>query len=126
MHHKHKVRAKTLQELVYKNGQAGVTKATVSIVFDNRQKEGSPVGYADQDEIVVTRQVVLGGKNKYLINGHNAQKGGSGTAVSGGTWFAAALWARRHKPFVRSFQLVSSPQNDSSQVGWKTSFTQFS
>lgn len=65
-----------MQELVYKNGQAGVTKATVSIVFDNSNKDQSPVGYADQDEITVTRQVVLGGKNKYLINGHNAQKGG--------------------------------------------------
>jgi len=69
------VRAKSLQELVYKNGQAGVTKATVSIVFDNTNKAQSPVGYADQDEITVTRQVVIGGKNKYLINGHNAQKG---------------------------------------------------
>eukprot|EP00040_Diaphanoeca_grandis_P027225 m.154478 g.154478 ORF g.154478 m.154478 type:complete len:1188 (+) comp30891_c0_seq1:197-3760(+) len=69
------VRAKTLQELVYKNGQAGVTKASVSIVFDNTNKDQSPVGYADQDEITVTRQVVIGGKNKYLINGHTAQKG---------------------------------------------------
>ena len=33
------VRANSLQELVYKQGQAGVTKATVSIVFDNRDKE---------------------------------------------------------------------------------------
>lgn len=55
--------------------KAGVTKATVSIVFDNTNKDQSPVGYADHDEITVTRQVVLGGKNKYLINGHNAQKG---------------------------------------------------
>lgn len=69
------VRAKALQELVYKNGQAGVTKASVTIVFDNTNKDQSPVGYADQDEITVTRQVVIGGKNKYLINGHNAQKG---------------------------------------------------
>src|SRR5277367_1963142 len=29
------VRASNLQELVYKQGQAGVTKATVSIVFSN-------------------------------------------------------------------------------------------
>ena len=33
------VRAANLQELVYKNGQAGVTKATVSITFDNRDKK---------------------------------------------------------------------------------------
>ena len=32
------VRANSLQELVYKQGQAGVTKATVSIVFDNTDK----------------------------------------------------------------------------------------
>mmetsp|Transcript_20953 Transcript_20953/g.54505 ORF Transcript_20953/g.54505 Transcript_20953/m.54505 type:complete len:1217 (+) Transcript_20953:172-3822(+) len=69
------VRAKNLIDLVYKNGQAGITKATVSIVFDNSDKESSPVGYRDQDEITVTRQVAIGGKSKYLINGHNAQKG---------------------------------------------------
>lgn len=33
------VRAANLQELVYKNGQAGITKATVSITFDNRDKK---------------------------------------------------------------------------------------
>lgn len=37
------VRANSLQELVYKQGQAGVTKATVSIVFDNTEKERGPV-----------------------------------------------------------------------------------
>ncbi|KAK7508183.1 hypothetical protein BaRGS_00000422, partial [Batillaria attramentaria] len=66
------VRATNLQELVYKNGQAGVTKATVSITFDNLDKKQSPLGYEQYDEIVVTRQVVIGGRNKYLINGSNA------------------------------------------------------
>lgn len=51
------VRAQNLQELVYKNGQAGVTKATVSIVFDNIDKKQSPLGYEQYDEITVTRQV---------------------------------------------------------------------
>eukprot|EP00037_Helgoeca_nana_P026180 m.294095 g.294095 ORF g.294095 m.294095 type:complete len:1217 (+) comp27155_c0_seq1:147-3797(+) len=69
------VRAKSLQDLIYKNGQAGITKATVSVCFDNTDKDQSPVGYSDQDEIIVTRQVAIGGKSKYLINGHNAQKG---------------------------------------------------
>ncbi|XP_029125810.1 structural maintenance of chromosomes protein 2-2 [Cajanus cajan] len=32
------VRASNLQELVYKQGQAGITKATVSIVFDNSDR----------------------------------------------------------------------------------------
>ncbi|XP_010017174.1 PREDICTED: structural maintenance of chromosomes protein 2 [Nestor notabilis] len=66
------VRASNLQDLVYKNGQAGVTKATVSITFDNSDKTASPLGFEDTDEISVTRQVVIGGRNKYLINGVTA------------------------------------------------------
>ncbi|CAL8332184.1 unnamed protein product [Lota lota] len=66
------VRASNLQDLVYKNGQAGITKATVSITFDNSNKSQSPLGFETHDEITVTRQVVIGGRNKYLINGVNA------------------------------------------------------
>ncbi|XP_023800124.1 structural maintenance of chromosomes protein 2 [Cyanistes caeruleus] len=66
------VRASNLQDLVYKNGQAGITKATVSINFDNSNKSQSPLGYEANDEITVTRQVVVGGRSKYLINGVNA------------------------------------------------------
>eukprot|EP00051_Salpingoeca_urceolata_P022933 m.381612 g.381612 ORF g.381612 m.381612 type:complete len:1209 (+) comp20043_c0_seq2:233-3859(+) len=68
------VRAGNLQELVYKMGQAGVTKACVTIVFDNTDKAQSPVGYEQHDEITITRQVVIGGRNKYLLNGLNAQQ----------------------------------------------------
>ncbi|KAI8032234.1 Structural maintenance of chromosomes protein 2-1 [Camellia lanceoleosa] len=67
------VRASNLQELVYKQGQAGITKATVSVVFDNSDRNRSPLGYEDCSEITVTRQIVVGGRNKYLINGHLAQ-----------------------------------------------------
>ncbi|KAK4734311.1 hypothetical protein R3W88_008572 [Solanum pinnatisectum] len=67
------VRASNLQELVYKQGQAGITKATVSVVFDNSDRSRSPLGYEDCAEITVTRQIVVGGRNKYLINGHLAQ-----------------------------------------------------
>uniref|UniRef100_A0A2C9K7S9 SMC hinge domain-containing protein n=1 Tax=Biomphalaria glabrata TaxID=6526 RepID=A0A2C9K7S9_BIOGL len=66
------VRAGNLQDLVYKSGQAGVTKATVSITFDNQDKNQTPLGYEQYDEITVTRQVIIGGRNKYLINGSNA------------------------------------------------------
>ncbi|NXD13174.1 SMC2 protein, partial [Nothocercus nigrocapillus] len=66
------VRAANLQDLVYKNGQAGITKATVSITFDNSDKKQSPLGFESNDEITVSRQVVIGGRNKYLINGVNA------------------------------------------------------
>lgn len=45
----------------------------MSIVFDNSDKENSPVGYDHLDEITVTRQLVIGGKSKYLINGKNAE-----------------------------------------------------
>uniref|UniRef100_A0A3Q2Q8Y9 RecF/RecN/SMC N-terminal domain-containing protein n=1 Tax=Fundulus heteroclitus TaxID=8078 RepID=A0A3Q2Q8Y9_FUNHE len=51
------VRASNLQDLVYKNGQGGITKATVSITFDNSNKSQSPLGFETHDEITVTRQV---------------------------------------------------------------------
>ncbi|XP_068966367.1 structural maintenance of chromosomes protein 2 [Bombus flavifrons] len=67
------VRATSLQDLVYKSGQAGIKKASVTITFDNRDRNSSPMGYEHHEEITVTRQVVIGGKNKYLINGSNVQ-----------------------------------------------------
>ena len=63
-----------LQDLIYKRGQAGVTKASVTIVFDNRDKKKSPIGFEEYGQISVTRQIVLGGTSKYLINGHRAQQ----------------------------------------------------
>ncbi|KAK9459754.1 RecF/RecN/SMC [Lipomyces oligophaga] len=68
------VRAQNLQDLIYKRGQAGVTKASVTIVFDNRDAESSPIGFETCPQISVTRQIVLGGTSKYLINGHRAQQ----------------------------------------------------
>ncbi|CAB3364676.1 Hypothetical predicted protein [Cloeon dipterum] len=67
------VRAHSLEELVYKQGQANVTKASVTVTFDNTDKENCPPGYEDKDKISITRQVVIGGKNKYLINGVTVQ-----------------------------------------------------
>jgi structural maintenance of chromosome 2 len=51
------VRVGNLQELVYKMGQAGVTKATVTLVFNNADVASSPVGYESSKQITVTRQV---------------------------------------------------------------------
>jgi structural maintenance of chromosome 2 len=68
------VRASNLQDLIYKRGQAGVTKASVTIVFNNQDREKSPVGYEAYNQITVTRQVLMGGKTKYIVNGHNAQQ----------------------------------------------------
>ena len=52
-----RVRAANLQELVYKQGQAGVQKASVTLIFDNTDTENSPLGYEQNTEITVTRQV---------------------------------------------------------------------
>ena len=54
------VRAQTLQELVYKQGSAGITKASVSITFHNNDPANSPSGYEDKELITVTRQVGAG------------------------------------------------------------------
>jgi structural maintenance of chromosome 2 len=68
------VRAANLRDLIYKQGQGGVKKASVSLVFDNKDKKQSPIGFEQYDEITVTREVAVGGKNKYMINGHVAQQ----------------------------------------------------
>jgi structural maintenance of chromosome 2 len=51
------VRAQNLQDLVYKRGQAGINKASVTIVFNNDDKKQSPVGFEQCEKITVTRQV---------------------------------------------------------------------
>lgn len=53
------VRVGNLQELVYKQGQAGITKATVTIVFNNEDKAGSPIGYEQYDRLHIARTVRL-------------------------------------------------------------------
>ena len=68
------VRVSQLSELVYKNGQAGVSSATVSLTFDNSNARLSPVGYSEYSELTISRQVVMGGKSTYKINGQLAQQ----------------------------------------------------
>ncbi|KAH7120962.1 hypothetical protein B0J11DRAFT_53088 [Dendryphion nanum] len=68
------VRAEKIQDLIYKRGQAGVTKASVTIVFDNSDKSKSPLGQEGHAQISVTRQIIMGGTSKYLINGSRAQQ----------------------------------------------------
>jgi structural maintenance of chromosome 2 len=51
------VRADGLQDLVYKSGQAGIQKASVSVTFANDDKANSPTGFEDKDTITITRQV---------------------------------------------------------------------
>ena len=65
------VRASNLQELVYNKGNTGISKASVTIIFDNRDKSTSPVGCEDYDEIIVSRSIYQG-KSKYHLNGYTA------------------------------------------------------
>ncbi|KAH8105378.1 condensin complex subunit SMC2 [Cristinia sonorae] len=68
------MRAQNQQDLIYKRGQAGVTKASVTIVFDNTDRDKSPVGLEDCKQITVTRQIALPNISKYLLNGHKSQQ----------------------------------------------------
>lgn len=43
--------------LIHQDGQTGVKKASVTIVFNNTDKSASPIGYEKFDQITVTRQV---------------------------------------------------------------------
>merc|ERR1712187_735506 len=66
-----KIRVSNMQELLYKQGQEGTKKASVTINFDNCNPKSvhSPIGYENFEEINITRQIFIGGKCKYLING---------------------------------------------------------
>ncbi|KAH7886786.1 condensin complex subunit SMC2 [Phlebopus sp. FC_14] len=66
------MRAQNQQDLIYKRGQAGITKASVTIVFDNSDREKSPVGLENFKQITVTRQIALPNISKYLLNGHKS------------------------------------------------------
>ncbi|GBC02978.1 hypothetical protein RclHR1_04910011 [Rhizophagus clarus] len=68
------VRATNMQDLIYKRGQAGVNKASVTITFNNEDKNSSPVSFESYDKISVTRQIIMGGQSKYVVNGTRAQQ----------------------------------------------------
>ncbi|CAG8747112.1 24490_t:CDS:10, partial [Racocetra persica] len=48
--------------------------ASVTIVFNNEDRENSPVGFEQYTRISITRQIILGGQSKYIVNGHRAQQ----------------------------------------------------
>ncbi|EPQ53318.1 condensin complex subunit SMC2 [Gloeophyllum trabeum ATCC 11539] len=68
------MRAQNQQDLIYKRGQAGITKASVTIVFDNSDRATSPPGMENCKQITVTRQIALPNISKYLLNGHKSQQ----------------------------------------------------
>ncbi|CAG7851116.1 Structural maintenance of chromosomes protein 2 Short=SMC protein 2; Short=SMC-2; AltName: Full=Chromosome assembly protein XCAP-E; AltName: Full=Chromosome-associated protein E [Serendipita indica DSM 11827] len=66
------VRATNQQDLIYKRGQAGITRASVTAVFNNSDRSKSPVGLEQCSQITVTRQIALPNVSKYLLNGHKS------------------------------------------------------
>jgi len=64
-------RCTTLRELIFKNGQAGVHKAIVTVTFDNTDKDQSPTGYEHLREIVIRREVHLNSRTKYYVCGQS-------------------------------------------------------
>lgn len=67
------MRVSKVDELIYKQGQAGVTKASVTLIFRNDDRQGSPIGMADLPKITITRQIAIGGRERFVMNGHNAR-----------------------------------------------------
>ncbi len=51
------MRAQNQQDLIYKRGQTGITKASVTIVFDNSDGNNIHPAFKDTPQITVTRQV---------------------------------------------------------------------
>lgn len=62
------IRVEKKQELIYKGGTSGVTKASVTLVFNNMNKAQSPPGYEQYDTITIN-QTIQETKSKYYING---------------------------------------------------------
>ncbi|CAD5210876.1 unnamed protein product [Bursaphelenchus okinawaensis] len=62
------IRAQNNEDLVFKKGQGGVTKATVTITFDNSDPKHKPIGFEEQNILVIKKQIVLNGKVTYHIN----------------------------------------------------------
>ena len=48
-------RVSSLQELIYKFGHAGITKASVTLILDNTDEKHSPPGYESHKILTVTR-----------------------------------------------------------------------
>eukprot|EP00768_Dysnectes_brevis_P006159 gnl/Dysnectes_brevis/4747_a6534_373.p1 GENE.gnl/Dysnectes_brevis/4747_a6534_373~~gnl/Dysnectes_brevis/4747_a6534_373.p1 ORF type:complete len:1165 (-),score=294.46 gnl/Dysnectes_brevis/4747_a6534_373:80-3574(-) len=63
-----RIRVSVLSELIYMQGQAGVTKAAVSLVLNNTDPSQSPAGYESMNRIVITREITRSGTTRYLIN----------------------------------------------------------
>ncbi|XP_027205374.2 structural maintenance of chromosomes protein 2-like [Dermatophagoides pteronyssinus] len=62
-------RCHTLNDLIYKNGHAGVTKASVIMEIDNSDNKFSHSDYSNSPVIVVRREINTKNQSKYYIDG---------------------------------------------------------
>ncbi len=63
-----KIRADKYLELLYKSGNAGVTKATVTITFENiSEKTAAILGIKNYEDISLSRSISKDGKTKYRL-----------------------------------------------------------
>jgi structural maintenance of chromosome 2 len=60
-------RVQTIRELIYKNGQAGIKQASVTVIFCNKDKSTSPFGFEEFDEIKVMRLIKYD-QSVYFLN----------------------------------------------------------
>ncbi|KAH0570102.1 Chromosome segregation ATPase [Spironucleus salmonicida] len=69
-----RIRVNSLTDLIYKQGQAGITKASVSLIFNNQNVKLSPQGYESSEYLTITRQILQNGTTKYLLNNQLAKQ----------------------------------------------------
>lgn len=62
-------RVENLRELIYKNGQAGIKQATVTIIFSNTDKNKKPINFEDSDEDIIVTRVIKSDQTEYRLNG---------------------------------------------------------
>ncbi|KFG27426.1 uncharacterized protein NESG_00505 [Nematocida ausubeli] len=65
------LRSASIKDLIFKQAKRTSGSAKVSLIFNNKEKEKGPMGYAEIDIIKLTRIITEDGKTKYLLNDHN-------------------------------------------------------
>lgn len=66
-----KARVERPEELIYKNGKAGIQRAAVTIEFDNTDPSQAPAGFSSHEFpcITVSRQIDTGLRQRFFLNG---------------------------------------------------------
>ena len=64
-----KARVERQEELIFKNGKAGIVRAAVTIVFDNSDPATAHPDYKTENEITITRQIDTGLRQRFFFNG---------------------------------------------------------